>query len=167
MGAAVLLLGSAPYWSTIGGWLETMRAYNRIWHYNSGLWALVRAGLDAVGVSDAASLATLVCRLAAVGVMVWVWRRDDGSERAAFSGTFFILGALVLLSPAVMPWYLLWVLPFAIVSRYPAWAVLCVLSLLSYSFYAGEVEQAWWRWTEYGGFVLAWFGQRRLRRGVG
>lgn len=61
-----------------------------------------------------------------------------------------------------MPWYLIWALPFALIAGFPAWAVLCVLSLLSYAFYASEVEQAWWRVVEYGGFVAAWIGQKRV-----
>jgi hypothetical protein len=95
-------------------------------------------------------------------VMLQVWRRDDGSEHAAFRGAFFILATLVLLSPAVMPWYLTWALPFALICGFPAWAVLCVLSLLSYSFYVGEVEHAWWRVIEYAGFLAAWLWQRKL-----
>ena len=161
VGVAVLALGVAPYWRTIGGWLQTMQIYNREWHFNSGPWALVRQGLLLLGVEDPSSAATLICRLMAVGVMIWVWRRDDGSEPAAFRGAFFILGALVLLSPAVMPWYLLWALPFAVLAGYPSWAVLCVLSLLSYLFYVGEAEHAWWRVVEYGGFALAWVWQER------
>jgi hypothetical protein len=161
VGVAVLALGVAPYWRTIGGWFETMQIYNREWHFNSGPWALVREGLRLVGVEDPASGATLICRLMTVGVMIWVWRRDDGSEPAAFRGAFFVLGTVVLLSPAVMPWYLLWALPFAILAGYPSWAVLCVLSLLSYLFYVGEAEHAWWRVVEYGGFALAWILQER------
>ena len=163
IGVGVLAAGIAPYWRSIDGWLETMAVYNRAWHYNSGVWALVRQGLALLGVDDAASVAALICRLASVGVMVMVWRRDDGSQRVAFRGAFFILAALVLLSPAVMPWYLLWALPFAIISGYPAWGLLCMLSLLSYSFYVAEVEQVWWRLVEYGGLAIAWVWQTRWR----
>jgi hypothetical protein len=161
IGGTVLALGVGLYLDGISGWFETMAVYNRQWHFNSGAWALLREALAFVGVSDAGGLAATLGRLLAVVVMIGVWRRDDGSASAAFRGSFFILAFLVLLSPAVMPWYLMWALPFAVIAGFPSWAVLCFLSLLSYSFYAGEVEHGWWRVVEYGGFALAWAWQQR------
>ena len=165
IGSAVLAGGIGLYLDSIGGWLDTMAVYNRQWHFNSGVWALLRELLEFVGIEDAGGLAATIGRVAAVIVMAVVWRRDDGSEMAAFRGSFFILSFLVLLSPAVMPWYLIWALPFAVIVGFPSWAVFCFLSLLSYSFYAGESEQVWWRVVEYGGLVFAWIWQERLSVG--
>ncbi|HGY11380.1 MAG TPA: glycosyltransferase, partial [Desulfobacterales bacterium] len=40
------------------------------------------------------------------------------------NGTFYALGALLLLSPTVHFWYIAWILPFAIIKRSFAWIVL-------------------------------------------
>ena len=164
IGLAVLGLGVAPYWRTMDGWLETMVIYNREWHFNSGVWALAKATLAAVGIESAGSIAGALGRLATLAVMFAVWRRDDGSPLAAHRGAFLILAAMILLSPAVMPWYMLWALPFAVVAGYPAWAVCSVLSLVSYLFYVDQVELAWWRWLEYTGFAAAFLWQARSYR---
>jgi hypothetical protein len=48
------------------------------------------------------------------------------------AGTGRLFGALLLLSPTVYPWYLLWVLPWAALRRQTAWLALSALILLSY-----------------------------------
>ncbi len=80
-----------------------------------------------------------------------------------------MLGGFLVSSAAVMPWYLLWVLPLAALlhrpiaptlgsALVPAWVVLTALSLLSYLIYVDRIEHRWWLWVEYLGFfgVLAW-----------
>ena len=66
--------------------------------------------------------------------------------------------AYVVLSATVMPWYLLWVLPFAAIGPWRSWMVLTGMSLLSYLIYIDQVEHAWWLWLEFVTFfvVLIW-----------
>ena len=68
---------------------------------------------------------------------------------------FYSLVALTLLNPAVMPWYLIWALPFAVATGNRSWIVLTGMSLLSYLFYAHQAEHSWWLWLEYGVFTAA------------
>ena len=62
-----------------------------------------------------------------------------------------VLGAVVLFSPTVHPWYLLWVLPFMALIPVPAWLVLSGLGLLAYQVLVGYsitgvwAEQTWVR----------------------
>ena len=44
----------------------------------------------------------------------------------------WFLGALLLLTPALKPWYVLWLLPLSAVTRRPAWLALAVLAPLGY-----------------------------------
>ncbi len=53
-------------------------------------------------------------------------------EKDPVVGSRRLFGALMLLSPTVYPWYLLWVLPWAALTRHRAWLVLSGLILLSY-----------------------------------
>jgi hypothetical protein len=79
---------------------------------------------------------------------------------------FASLGALLLASPTLHPWYLLWVLPFAAKRREPAFLYLCTAAPLSYGLLyplAGGTPLTI-RVAEYGPFavLLGW----RLWRGV-
>lgn len=62
------------------------------------------------------------------GVVAWTTLRSFDPERALF----WILGAGLLLSPTVHPWYVLWILPFAALRRSGPWILLCGLVFLGY-----------------------------------
>jgi hypothetical protein len=69
---------------------------------------------------------------------------------------FASLGALLLASPTLHPWYLLWVLPFAAKRREPAFLYLCTAGPLSYGLLyplAGATPLAI-RAAEYGPFAV-------------
>lgn len=68
--------------------------------------------------------------LLGVGLLVALmvtWRRVD-----PVTATGLVFGHVILFSATVYPWYLLWVLPFAAISRHPAWLTLSASILLSY-----------------------------------
>lgn len=61
--------------------------------------------------------------------LAWItWRVRDSID-----GTFAALAALLLLSPTLHPWYLLWLLPFAAMRRNPAFLYLSWAVSLSYA----------------------------------
>lgn len=94
--------------------------------------------------------------------------RDDGGSERLVAGTFLILGGYLVTSATVMPWYLLWVLPCAVLRPGHAWIALTGLSLLSYLIYIDQIEHPWWLWVEHLGFfvLLAW-EQRKARTAPG
>lgn len=63
---------------------------------------------------------------------------------------FYSLAALVLLSPAVQPWYLCWLLPFILFFPKASWISLSGLGILSYLFYLHFTDLAWPRLLEFG-----------------
>ncbi|HSE65331.1 MAG TPA: hypothetical protein VLG15_17130 [Thermoanaerobaculia bacterium] len=80
---------------------------------------------------------------------------------------FASLGALLLASPTLHPWYLLWVLPLAAKRREPAFLYLCTAAPLSYGLLhplAGGTPLTI-RVAEYGPFavLLAWGLWRGVR----
>lgn len=54
------------------------------------------------------------------------------ADRDPVAGTGRLFGSLLLLSATVYPWYLLWILPWAALTRHAAWLALSALILLSY-----------------------------------
>lgn len=61
------------------------------------------------------------------------------AERDPVAGTGRLFGRLFLASATVYPWYLLWVLPWAAVTRRASWLALSALVLLSYLPLSAEV----------------------------
>jgi alpha-1,6-mannosyltransferase len=160
----VLIVGSLPM---LGGLVELsggLGAYGREWTFNSGPWAAIRYLAKVAGTSDPTAWAhwiTKVLSLLAVVVLPWFSSKSNG---ATLRSAFLILAAIVLLHPAVMPWYLIWALPLATVVGCWSWIGLTGLSLLSYLIYLDGIERAWWLWLEYGLFaVLVAFEWARAR----
>lgn len=123
--ALAVLLGSGLVLGTGSGWIGALSVPGRI-NTPLSLTTLVGGAIDwgagVVGLgADPATYLRLVRLLGTVvslGTAVWVVvRRPTGDRAAALSGTALAIGVLVLLSPVVHLWYLLWVLPFAATVR--------------------------------------------------
>ncbi|BAW05675.1 alpha-(1-_6)-mannopyranosyltransferase A [Nocardia seriolae] len=55
----------------------------------------------------------LLCMIAMVAILVWAWWRFKNSEREAVLGILVAFVAIVILSPAALPWYYSWPLALA------------------------------------------------------
>lgn len=58
-------------------------------------------------------VARTICAVALVAILVWVWWRFRRTERDAVLGILIALVAIVILSPAALPWYYSWPLAIA------------------------------------------------------
>lgn len=85
-----------------------------------------------------------VAGLALAWIAVLAIRRGLAPERLAL----WTIGGVLLLSPTVHPWYLLWFLPFAAATRSPAWLAWAALVPIAYLDRGGDVP-AWARAIEY------------------
>lgn len=104
-----------------------------------------------------------------LGLLAWVLRLTFKPGLDAARESFLVLAGLLVLSPTVYPWYVLWVLPFA--ATYLSWPWLAFAALVVLS-YVGQGEALpWWvLWVEY----LTLFGlfaggavKRRIDRRAG
>ncbi len=106
-------------------------------------------------------VASFVARLWAgaifVAVIAWaLWRRATAARL-----TEVAIGAFVLLTPALHPWYVVWLLPLVAIGGSPAWLVLALLAPLGYRPLDGWLAGGPWRdpvWTralEHGLTLLA------------
>ena len=138
------------------------------WRFNAALFEIFDAGLPDIA-------ARVACAFAFVVFCIWCrqrqvrrWRHDGTTETPRGD---WIFGAFLLLSPTINPWYLLWVLPFAVVYR-SAWAwTASVAVLLAYvtglnldDMGLEPYAHPWWvRPVEFGLVALA-FGWDLARR---
>lgn len=99
-----------------------LRTYARHWSANEGAFSLV---LNLAGDPVAARAAVAVMVLAVAGYTAW---KRFSVERALL----WILGAGLLLSPTVHPWYVLWVLPMAALRGHAPFLLAGGLAFLGY-----------------------------------
>lgn len=139
--------------------------YVQHWHFNAAAYSLLRSALqpwDGHAAEHARWLCTALFALVALGVQL----RCRDPYRAAFA----TLGAYVLLSPTVHPWYLLWVLPFLVFFPSPAWLLLSGSIFLAYEVQIGYGSAGVWRekpwvlWAQYAPFFLLLCGTELARR---
>ncbi len=139
-----------PYASAGEPALQGLREYALRWRGNDSLFHvlfLLTGSLSSAKLVAAAILAALT--------LVLFWRKTP-----PLRASFWLLGAILLLTPTVHPWYLLWVAPLLAVFPHPAWLFLEASVALSYhaSYLAtaGEPwqEVPWIKLLEYGPFFL-------------
>ncbi len=105
------------------GLTEGLRTYARHWSANIGAFSLVLHLAAGDPVRARAAVAVLV--LAVAGYTAW---RRFSVERAML----WIMGAGLLLSPTVHPWYVLWVLPMAALRGHAPFLLIGGLAFLGY-----------------------------------
>jgi hypothetical protein len=116
-------------------------------------------------IATAKLVAKGLCAAAWLAAYAWAVRRQDGRCDSLADALFVVVGALLLLSPALDPWYLTWVLPLACLchGRLPtlAWWWLSAGASLSYLYYVDRADVAWGRWVEYVVFAIVWLWEWR------
>ncbi|MGH9768153.1 MAG: glycosyltransferase 87 family protein [Blastocatellia bacterium] len=156
-GAASIALvaagGYAPFASAGSGIFTGLLTFAREWQFNAGPYALTEWLIGHFN-QDPATAARVVCSLVIIGVVLFLAWRDDGQATSfAFYATP-ALGALVVFSPTVMPWYVIWALPLAIIARFRVWIYFSALVCAAFQVMVDETERGWVLWLEYGLFAL-------------
>ena len=163
--AATVAALYAPFALQGGTDLATLEVFAREWEFNSAAFGLAATVMPRFGARLALGLGF---------ALFWAYylrryiRRDAGG---GIPRGDWLYGALLVVSPVVNPWYLLWLLPFAAV--FPsAWAwTASVAVLLSYvtglnlQDYAMDpyLQPLWIRWLEFV-LILAALGYDLGRR---
>ena len=149
--------------------LLSLQVFARDWEFNSALFGLLRTIVPPFE-------ARLVLGL--VLAVFWGWyclRYARGSGAQGIPRGDWLFGVLLALSPVINPWYLLWLLPFAVVfPSFWAWtasmAVLLSyitgLNLPDYTLQPYE-QPVWARGLEFGLILLALAADVAVRRRKG
>jgi alpha-1,6-mannosyltransferase len=137
--AVVAVLGFAPF-AAEPRLFEGLTTFAQIWRMNEAGFALLAAVLgDGAARPVAGLLAGAIALTAAIA-----WRHDTLPAR----GVLVAIAALVLLAPAVNPWYVAWLVPLAVIERSRPVLLLSVTVLLYYAhFLAGPT--GWLQVLEY------------------
>jgi hypothetical protein len=150
-------LRSAPY-------ISGVTSYATDWVFNPSLY-----GILALMTSNRALVKVILGLVLVVFSFYWAARCRDNVVRYAFGCLF----ALLLASPVVHPWYVLWVLPFLCFEMNNSallWTALSPMTYVVLIRYAAEGIWSlppWVSWVEYGGVygALAWgFVERKSNR---
>ena len=147
--------------------LASLGTFTRDWEFNSAVFGVLGAFLEASGARLLVGAAFAGFWLACAARYVRVRREERGIPRGDW-----LFGALLLLSPVINAWYLLWLLPFAVL--FPtvwAWtaSVAVLLSYVTglnipdYTLQAYE-QPAWVRGLQFGLIGLALAVDVFLRR---
>lgn len=155
VGLGVVVAGYLPYLSSGMAIFDGARMFASFWEFNAGVLQFVR--WIAPGWN-----ARLVCAGVLGVLLLRIWRRKG----EFFASAADSLGWLVVLSPAVMPWYSTWALPFAVLGRRPLWLVFSALVLASFGVMVDGRERPWILAVEFGLFFLAAWQLRDRREGM-
>lgn len=152
---ALVLLGYLPF-ADAGSKLATgLSTYAQHWHFNAAIYSLIHNALtpwDAAAHLHARWLCTIL--LVALGLRAQIQLTDP------YAAAYTTLGAYVLLSPTMHPWYLLWILPFLPFFAHLAWGLLGGLVALAYHVLIGYSASGIWReelwvlWAQYAPFYV-------------
>jgi hypothetical protein len=188
---AILVVVTGPYLAGAGMQMFAgLSEYGQRWEFNAAPYLLVREGIELLHPTEALKsgldrvkrglrdpvflepvyewlyppyLARAILLMGLVAVLVWIALQSMSVEREVILG----LGAILLLSPTLHPWYLLWILPFLTLWTSPAWIWLSLtipLSYLALDRADGSVP-VWVLIVEYAPMVLlgllAWWRQSR------
>lgn len=147
-------LGFLPFIGAGAPLFAGLRAYLLKWRFNDSLFSLFYHLLKDPALAQdetAVQHAKLVCASLLALAVFWSLRRYADPYQATFS----ILGAYLLLTPTLHPWYLMWVLPFLALFPSPAWLLFSGLVFLAYEVLGTYSktgvweEQPWVLWAEY------------------
>jgi len=140
--------------------LLSLSKYARFWRFNETLFAPLAALLGAH--TAAVRAGSLLSLGLALGL---AWRRVEPAAAATA-----VVAAFLLLTPNVLPWYALWLVPLLVLRDEPAALLFTGTVSLAYlvypAFQSGEPWTIGWGWRllEYGPCALVWAWQWAERR---
>ncbi len=167
--------------------LAGLGAYSTTWFGNASLFTLVRAGLaplDDLGWSVPVPLAlsgvlpsspaalpldgAMGARIVLAVLLLWgiicIFRMDESRDVQVLRKAGLAVALLFIVSPVQQPWYLGWVLPFAVLSGEVSWFILSGTMVTYYCFFSTRTYVRMTpqglpldlRWIEYLPFYGLW-----------
>jgi low affinity Fe/Cu permease len=159
--AAVIVTGCLPFLRGDAAMFNGFRAFAGTWVFNAG-WFTAINYLAKFFSSSPDLVVRLVSALVYLAVLGWLVKRDDGKPESFATVGGAVLALLIVLSPTVMPWYLVWALPLVTLAGAIEWIYFSFLVCVAFLVMIRGVEYPWALALEYGVFsaVAIW----RLKR---
>ncbi len=168
-----LLAGYWPFRHELSQLAQAFRTFTSEWVFNPGPWLAIEQLAEAFGTGGRAvpDLVHLLLSLGAVAATSWFAlskrtkaHRGECFALNAIARDWFIIGALFMLfSATVMPWYLIALLPLAVLIQAWPWITVTAAAVLSYGIYINGNEAPWVLAIEFGVMFSAWLWWRWRR----
>ncbi len=152
LGALIVVGGYAPFMADRPALFDGFRTFAQYWQFNAGLFALLQ-WTSSLLVTDADMFARALSGLMIFAALVILRVLDPGNPEMFGRVAASASGAVLLFGPVMMPWYVTWILPFAVIANDKAWLWLSGLVSLAIVVMVDGREHAWVLWIEYGAFV--------------
>ena len=139
LAANLLLLGVITAYIGSTHPFEGLIAFSNEWQFNGGIFELTLYLIEKCNISNGLKFTKfllLTIYLFSMACYLYYKLKDRDSLFACSAWVLFIL---LLISPVVNPWYLLWVLPFMLISRNVPFLLMMIFSFVYYLH----------RWVEY------------------
>ena len=150
-----LVLGSLPFFLLRGGGLHSFGEFAKNWDFNSAAFQLVRGALTPF-VADPGRVARIILGVLVAEIALAIAGRSGRRAESFASPAAATLGALLVLSPTVMPWYATWPLALAVIAgNQMIWIVFSALVCFSFPMTADWQTHTAWLWPEFGLLLLA------------
>jgi hypothetical protein len=146
-----VLIGYAPYLDRKGTVFAGLRIFASEWQFNSGFFSLIE-WLAVPFVPDPILAAKVTATVVFLTLIVWLICRDDMQDSTFALYSVTALGGLLILGPTVMPWYLVSLVPLAILARSSAWIQFSPLVCVAFFAMIDGTERPWLLCIEYGTF---------------
>ncbi|MFG1797950.1 alpha-(1-_6)-mannopyranosyltransferase A [Nocardia sp. NPDC049149] len=112
---AIVFLAASAIAGVGFGWLTALSGSKKIiqWLSLPTIMAHATTWVTPLNFAPVLDVARVLCAVALVAVLAWTWWRFRHSEREAVLGILIAFVAIVILSPAALPWYYSWPLALA------------------------------------------------------
>jgi hypothetical protein len=145
----MILAGYIPFLGAGQSLFAGTFTYARFWRFNAGPFEMVRWLAGILGTQASRDARLLILFLFA-SVLAWLTWRDSGTSESFAPNAAAALGTLIVLSPAIMPWYITVVIPLAILSGQRIWIWFSAIVCFAFFIMVDQREHAWVLCLEYG-----------------
>ncbi|RJP20168.1 MAG: hypothetical protein C4527_25420 [Candidatus Omnitrophota bacterium] len=157
-----IILLYSPYLDfEINGW-QGLITYSREWNFNAGMFDLIRDGCSVWGMESENVDPFSRLLLFSVVLVTIMWQVIVLNHRQEdvhlFHSFFIVIGTLLICSPVIHPWYLVWLAPLLVLFPNRAWLLFTGLVFLSYTYFYDRSFPNWVKPVEFGVFfvLLMW-----------
>lgn len=158
---AVVLVGYFPFLGAGRRMFGGLMAFTGDWQFNAGPYALLRWLAGVFSQQYPVMLARLASALLIITAVAWLAWVDDGHSESFAACGAAALGAVIVLGPVAMPWYVVWLLPLAILSGQHVWIHFSALVCIAFLVMIDQQEHTWALALEYTTLApLLWLGWR-------
>ncbi|MGE3975846.1 MAG: hypothetical protein AB7F59_15080 [Bdellovibrionales bacterium] len=138
------------------------KAYAAYWQFNASFYQIVNFIFESFDVPKSAPRLLI----GAFFIIFAVWQTTITRLYSEMPlASLNIIGALLVASPVVDAWYVLWVLPFAVLTSHTPWILFSYLVVASYSWFHSRELAPYFRLAEYGMFfgIYTWWYLKKQR----